>query len=380
MLRSKLPHIGTTIFSVMSALAHQHHAVNLSQGFPDFQPDERLLRYTEEALRGNAHQYALMPGNITLRERLAEKYASLYAIDIHPDTDITITAGGAQAIFTIIQAMIHPGDEVILFAPCYDSYAPAVTLAGGICVYHELHPPHFERDWNAVKASISERTKMILINSPHNPTGTCWRDEDMRALQEIVAGTGILIISDEVYEHIVFDGVDHVSALRYPALRDRTFVVNSFGKTYHCTGWKVGYVIAPPHLTKEFRKVHQYNVFSVNSIAQAALSAILRHTELYESLPLFYQQKRDYFRQLISSTPLHLLPCEGTYFQLVDYSAIYDGSEYDCAVWLTQTLGVAAIPVSAFYPTPDTNQSLLRFCFAKHNSTLEQAAERLQSL
>lgn len=379
MFPSKLPQVGTTIFTVMSALAKEHGAVNLSQGFPDFNPDERLFHYAEQAMRANANQYAPMPGNLTLREKLAEKYSTLHGYAPHPERNITITAGGAQAIFTAVQSCVQPGDEVLMFAPCYDCYAPAVALAGGVPVYYTMRAPDFRIDWQEVATLISPKTRLIILNTPHNPTGMCWTRADMQALEALVRDTAIVIISDEVYEHIIFDGRDHESVLRYPALRERAWVVNSCGKTYHCTGWKIGYVIAPDMLTTEFRKVHQYNVFSVHSVAQAAFAAMLDHPELYHDLPQFYERKRDEFRSLLQETPFQLLPCEGTYFQLADYSAISALPEIDFARWLTTTIGVAVIPISVFYPD-GVEQSLVRFCFAKESATFEKAAERLAQL
>lgn len=379
-MHSKLPNVGTTIFSVMSALAKQHNAVNLSQGFPDFSPDERLLLAAEKAMRSNLNQYALMAGSISLREKLVQKYASLYNVFIHPEEEITITAGGTQAIFTAIQAVVNKADEVIMFAPCYDSYAPAVELAAGKCVYYNLQPPTFEIDWSEVAQLINENTRLIILNTPHNPTGTCWSKSDMLQLEKLIERKNILLLSDEVYEHIVFDRQQHESILRYPKLRERAFVISSFGKTYHCTGWKVGYCIAPKTLTTEFRKVHQFNVFSVNSIAQAAFDAVLDYPELYQSLSNFYETKRNHFTSLLQQTKFKLLPCAGTYFQLVDYSAISNLPEVEFAKWLTTEIGVAAIPVSVFYPDVKVENSLARFCFAKENSTLEAAAERLMKI
>jgi len=379
-MNSKLPDVGTTIFSVMSALAKQHNAVNLSQGFPDFNPDERLLLAAEKAMRSNLNQYALMAGSISLREKLAQKYASLYNVSIHPEEEITITAGGTQAIFTAIQAVVNKGDEVLMFAPCYDSYAPAVELSSGKCVYYNLQPPTFEIDWNEVAQLINEKTRLIILDTPHNPTGTCWSKSDMLQLEKLMEGKNILLLSDEVYEHIVFDKQQHESILRYPKLRERAFVISSFGKTYHCTGWKVGYCIAPKTLMAEFRKVHQFNVFSVNSIAQAAFDAVLDYPELYQSLSGFYEAKRNHFTSLLQQTKFKLLPCAGTYFQLVDYSAISNLPEVEFAKLLTTEIGLAAIPVSVFYPDSALENSLARFCFAKENSTLEAAAERLMKI
>ena len=374
---SKLPHTGTTIFTVMSALAKQHDAVNLSQGFPDFEPHEQVLQAATEAMRSGQHQYAPMAGNTLLREKLAQKYNNLYGTAIDAEKNITITAGGTQAIFTAIQAVVNKGDEVLLFAPCYDSYAPSVELAGGKCVYYNLLPPNFAIDWNEVAALINERTRLIILNTPHNPTGTCLTADDMAALQALMANRNIFLISDEVYEHIIFDGRQHESVLRYPELAARAFMISSFGKTYHTTGWKVGYCIAPELLTQEFRKVHQFNVFSVNSIAQAAYATVLDDSALYTTLAGFYEQKRNRFAALLAPTKFKLLPCAGSYFQLADYSAISQSNEVDFAQWLTKEIGVASIPVSVFYPDAGTENRLTRFCFAKSDNTLEKAAERL---
>ncbi len=377
---SKLPHTGITIFSVMSALAKTYGAVNLSQGFPDFNPDEKLLQAAEAALRANLNQYALMAGSQSLRTKLAKKYAAWFGIEVDAENEITITAGGTQAIFTAVQAVVNAGDEVLLFAPCYDSYAPAVQLAGGKCVYYIMSAPDFAINWDEVRSLISHKTRLLVINSPHNPTGVCLSEHDLLQLQQIAEAHDLMVLSDEVYEHIVFDERKHESVLRYPQLRQRSFMISSFGKTYHCTGWKVGYCIAPAALTAEFRKVHQFNVFSVNSIAQAAFNTALDFPELYTSLNTFYERKRDYFRSLMSHTKFKLLPCAGTYFQLADYSAISDLPETDFACWLTKEIGVASIPVAVFYPDAGKEQQLTRFCFAKENSTLEEAVSRLSEI
>jgi methionine aminotransferase len=377
---SKLPEVGTTIFTAMSALAKQYGAVNLSQGFPDFAPDERLVEFAKNSLLDGSHQYALMSGNIKLREKIAMKYAGIYHTEIHPENEITVTAGGTQAIFTAIQAMVKQGDEVLLFAPCYDSYAPAVQLAGGKCVYYNMLPPNFQINWSDVESLVTAKTKLIVLNSPHNPSGTRLTKNDLDKLAKIVENKNCFLLSDEVYEHIVFDGEKHHSFLENALLRSKSFVISSFGKTYHTTGWKVGYCIAPPTLTHEFRKVHQFNVFSVNNIAQEAFAAILDFPELYENLPSFYEEKRNYFQLLLANTAFELLPCSSTYFQLAAYSNISSKSDVDFCQWLVKEIGVAAIPVSVFYSHNHNKVNLVRFCFAKQKETLELAAMKLNQL
>jgi methionine aminotransferase len=379
-LLSKLPEVGTTIFSVMSALAKQHHAINLSQGFPDFEPDDRLIYAINMALKNKHHQYALMAGNMKLREKIAEKYEQIYGLSIHPEEEITITAGGTQAIFTAIQAIVQPGDEVLLFAPCYDSYAPSIQLAGGNCVYYHLKPPDFRINWIEAEKLITDKTKLIVLNSPHNPSGAVLRNDDLLSLQHLAEKKSFFILSDEVYEHIVFDGEKHCSMLQNELLRQRSFMISSFGKTYHVTGWKVGYCIAPETLTQEFRKIHQFNVFSVNSVAQEAFATILDFPELYENLSSFYEGKRNYFRSLLANSSFAFLPSRGTYFQLADYSAISHENDVAFCEWLVRSAGVAAIPVSVFYNDKEKAANLVRFCFAKENETLEAAAKRLCSL
>lgn len=378
-VNSKLPNTGTTIFTVMSALAKEHNAINLSQGFPDFKPHPLLIEEVEKAMRTGHNQYAPMAGNVLLRERLAEKAESLYGAKIEPDTEITITAGGTQAIFTAILSVIREDDEVILFAPAYDSYAPAVELAGGKAIFYDLEAPDYKVDWKKVQRLINQRTKMIIINTPHNPSGTTLKAADMAALEKLIKGSDIMLISDEVYEHIIFDGTPHESVLRYPRLAERSFIVGSFGKTYHNTGWKLGYCIAPKNLMAEFRKVHQFNVFSVNSIAQEAFAQVLPRKELYLELNDFYQHKRDFFRRAIQSSRFNLLNCEGTYFQLVSYSRISDERDIEFVKRLTRDNGVAAIPVSVFYRHHIDN-SIIRFCFAKEEETLQRAAEKLSRI
>lgn len=378
-IRSKLPAVGTTIFTVMSAYAREHEAINLSQGFPDFQPDSLLQSEVERAIKSGNNQYAPMAGLMTLRERIAAKVENLYKVIVDPESEITITAGGTQALFTAIAAIISENDEVILFSPAYDSYAPAVELAGGKTIHYNMEAPDFAINWKQVQKLITQRTRMIVINSPHNPTGTTLTEKDMKELQKLTRDTDIIILSDEVYEHIIFDGAEHQSVLRYPALAERSMVVGSFGKTYHATGWKVGYCIAPKELTVEFRKVHQFNVFSVNTPMQYAYAEILNHPHLYQELGSFYQQKRDFFRNAIKGSKFDLLDTRGTYFQLVSYKKISEEKDTDFVTWLTREWKVAAIPVSVFYHR-HLDQKIIRFCFAKENETLERAAEKLNKI
>lgn len=375
-IRSKLPGVGTTIFTVMSAYARQHEAINLSQGFPDFQPDILLQSEVERAIKNGNNQYAPMAGLMILRERIAAKVENLYKAIVDPESEITITAGGTQALFTAIAAIISENDEVILFSPAYDSYAPAVELAGGKTIHYNMEAPDFTINWKQVQKLITQRTRMIVINSPHNPTGTTLTDKDMKELQKLTRDTDIIILSDEVYEHIIFDGAEHQSVLRYPALAERSMVVGSFGKTYHATGWKIGYCIAPKELTAEFRKVHQFNVFSVSTPMQYAYAEILNHPHLYQELGAFYQQKRDFFRNAIKASKFDLMDTKGTYFQLVSYNKISEEKDTDFVTWLTREWKVAAIPVSVFYHR-NLDQKIIRFCFAKENETLERAAEKL---
>ncbi len=378
-IRSKLPGVGTTIFTVMSAYAREHEAINLSQGFPDFQPDPLLQSEVERAIRSGNNQYAPMAGLMTLRERIAAKVQNLYKATVDPESEITITAGGTQALFTAIAAMISENDEVILFSPAYDSYAPAVELAGGKAIHYNMEAPDFSINWKQVQKIITQRTRMIVINSPHNPTATTLTEKDMKELTKLTKDTDIIILSDEVYEHIIFDGIEHQSVLRYPGLAERSMVVGSFGKTYHATGWKVGYCIAPRELTAEFRKVHQFNVFSVSTPMQYAYAEILNHPHLYQELGAFYQQKRDFFRNAIKGSKFELLDSKGTYFQLVSYNKISEEKDTDFVTWLTREWKVAAIPVSVFYHR-NLDQKIIRFCFAKENETLEKAAEKLNKI
>jgi methionine aminotransferase len=376
---SKLPNVGTTIFTVMSGLATEKGAVNLGQGFPDFHCDPGLVQRVTEAMTQGLNQYPPMTGVPVLREAVAAKVKALYSHDYDPATEITITAGATQAIITIILAVVHPGDEVIVLEPCYDSYVPNIELAGGTVVRVPLTPGTFRPDFDKIAAAINARTRAILINSPHNPSGTVWTREDMLKLQDILAPTDVLLISDEVYEHMVFDGQQHQSAARFPALAARAFIVSSFGKTYHVTGWKVGYVAAPASLTAEFRKVHQFNVFTVNTPVQYGLASYMADPRHYLELPAFYQRKRDLFREGLKRTKFKLLPSEGTYFQCVDISDVSALNEADFCMWLTSEIGVAAIPLSAFYGN-GFDQRVVRFCFAKKDETLNSALDRLQAL
>jgi methionine aminotransferase len=375
--------VGTTIFSVMSALAVQHKAVNLGQGFPDFACDPALVNHVTQAMQAGHNQYPPMPGVQQFREAIASKIEALYCHSYRAADEITITAGATQAIITAILAVVHPGDEVIVLEPCYDSYVPNIELAGGTAVRVPLgsksSPGTFRPDFDAIAAAITPKTRAIVINSPHNPSATVWTRQDMLRLEEILAPTNVLLISDEVYEHMVFDGLAHESAARYPGLAERAFIVSSFGKTYHVTGWKVGYVAAPASLMTEFRKVHQFNVFSVNTPMQCGLATYMADPAPYQDLPAFYQRKRDLFRAGLASTRLRLLPSEGSYFQCVDISQVSDLGEADFCQWLTAEMGVAAIPLSAFYGNR-FDQRVVRFCFAKQDATLHAALERLQKL
>jgi len=369
-ITSRLPAVGTTIFSVMSALAQQHGAINLSQGFPDFDAPAELLSLLEQATKQGHNQYAPMAGVPALREAIAHKVQALYGATYDPGDEIT---------FTAVAALVHPGDEVIVFAPVYDSYGPSIELQGGKVVHAELMQADYRPDWAQVKSLITPRTRMIIINTPHNPTGTVWTAGDMAQLQALTDGTDIVIMSDEVYEHMVFDHARHESVMRHPALAARSFVVSSFGKTYHITGWKVAYCLAPRELMAEFRKAHQFIVFTVHTPSQYALAEFMKRPDWYEQLKALYQGKRDIFRQALGGSRFELLPCAGTYFQCVKYSAISDEGDRAFVERLTREHGVAAIPVSAFYPAGD-DHGVIRFCFAKSASTLERALERLMRL
>ena len=378
-LQSRLPNVGTTIFTVMSALAAQAKAVNLGQGFPDFECAPEIVDAVAQAMRDGHNQYPPMAGVPVLRAAIASKIASMYGRDYDADQEITVTAGATQALITAILAVVHPGDEVIVIEPVYDSYVPAIELAGGKPVFVALDAPDYAIPFDRLAAAITPRTRLIMLNTPHNPTGTIWRERDMQQLADRVRGTDILICADEVYEHMVFDGVRHESVARHPELARRSFVVSSFGKTYHVTGWKVGYVAAPRALTAEFRKVHQFNVFTVNTPMQHGLAAYMANPAPYLELPAFYQRKRDFFRAGLAGTRLKLLPCAGTYFQCVDYSAVSAMPEAEFAQWLTTEIGVAAIPVSAFY-RDGRESGVVRFCFAKREATLALALERLSKV
>ena len=378
-LQSRLPQVGTTIFTVMSALAQQHGAVNLGQGFPDFDCDPKLLDAVDDAMRRGLNQYPPMTGVPALREAVAAKIEALYGRAYDPGSEITITAGATQAILTAILAIVHPGDEVIVLEPAYDSYEPNIVLAGGTAVHVPLDPGSFRPNFAAIAAALSPRTRAILVNTPHNPSATVWSAEDMRQLAELLRPTDVIVIADEVYEHMVYDGARHESVARHPELAARSFIVSSFGKTYHVTGWKVGYVAAPAALMAEFRKVHQFNVFTVNTPMQHALAAYMADPRPHLELSAFYQRKRDLFRAGLASTRLKLLPSAGTYFQCVDYAAVSDASEVDFCQWLTREIGVAAIPLSVFY-RGGFEQRIARFCFAKKDETLALALERLARL
>jgi methionine aminotransferase len=378
-LQSRLPKVGTTIFTVMSALAAEHKAVNLGQGFPDFACDPALVDAVTAAMQAGHNQYPPMIGVPVLRQAIAAKIETLHQHSYHPDSEITITAGATQAILTAILAIVHPGDEVIVLEPCYDSYVPNIELAGGVAVRVPLTPGTFRPDFTKIAAAMTTRTRAIIVNSPHNPSATIWSEADMRALQDLLEPTDVLLISDEVYEHMVFDGQQHQSAARFPGLAARAFIVSSFGKTYHVTGWKVGYVAAPAALTAEFRKVHQFNVFTVNTPMQHALAAYMANPAPYLELPAFYQRKRDLFRAGLAKTRFKILHTEGSYFQCVDISEVSELGEADFCQWLTREIGVAAIPLSAFYGN-GFDQRVVRFCFAKQDATLLAALERLQKL
>ena len=378
-LVSRLPQVGTTIFTVMSALAQQHGAVNLGQGFPDFDCDPALIDAVTQAMREGLNQYPPMTGVPALRQAISTKIAALYGRLYNPDTEITVTAGATQAILTAVLCCVHPGDEVIVLEPCYDSYAPSIELAGGTVLRVPLDPGTFRPNFKAIAEAITGRTRAIIVNSPHNPSATVWTRAEMDQLAALLQGTEILLISDEVYEHMVYDGAKHISAASIPALAARAFVVSSFGKTYHVTGWKVGYVAAPQALSTEFRKVHQFNVFTVNTPMQHALARFMVDPAPYLGLADFYQRKRDLFRSGLARTRLRVLPSEGSYFQSVDYSAVSSLGEADFCQWLTREVGVAAIPVSVFYAN-GFEQGIARLCFAKKDETLLAALKRLETI
>ncbi|WP_379091298.1 methionine aminotransferase [Pedobacter sp. UC225_65] len=376
LINSKLPTVSTNIFTVMSKLAQEHQAINLSQGFPDYAANPKLIKYVADAMKDGHNQYAPMAGLPILRELVAEKTNRLYGANYNPETEVTITAGGTQAIFTALSAIINPGDEVIIFEPAYDCYSPTVKLLGGLVKPFELHGPDYAIDWEMVKKLFTANTRMIILNSPQNPTGSILTKSDIDALIKLTKNTDVLILSDEVYEHIIFDGEKHESVAIYPELQERSFIVASFGKLLHTTGWKLGYCLAPVKLMNEFRKVHQFNVFSVNTPMQVGIANYLKSESVYEDIAVFFQEKRDLFRALLSQTKFKLLPCKGSYFQCVNYEAISDEKDKDMAKRLVTEYGVASIPVSAFY-TKNNTDKILRFCFAKEKETLEKAVERL---
>lgn len=378
-ITSKLPNVGTTIFTVMSSLASEYNAVNLGQGFPDFPMNSELIAKVNEAMLKGYNQYAHMNGYMPLREVLAEKIFNIYNAKIDPEKEITITPGGTYAIYTALTTVLRPGDEVIVFQPCYDSYIPNVEINGALPVLIPLQYPEYNIDWNAVRNAISHRTRMIILNSPNNPTGAILSEKDMEELRKLVHGTSIFILSDEVYEHVIFDNLTHNSILRYPDLRDRSFVCFSFGKIYHCTGWKIGYCVAPAAVMREFRKVHQFNCFSCDSPKQIALSEFLEQPIHYTALGNFIQQKRDYFLSLMNATPFRMHNSFGSYFILGSYGHFSNEQEMDFAIRLVKDCGVASIPVSAFYRN-GTDNKVLRFCFCKKEETLEKSAEKLRKL
>ncbi len=379
-LRNKLPGKGTNIFTVMSEMAHDHDAINLAQGFPDFEGPLALRERVAYHIAHKHNQYAPLAGVPQLREQIAAKVLDLYACEIDPDSEVVVTPGATEALFCAITAVVHPGDEVIVFDPAYDTYEPGVTLNGGITKHISLNYPDFAIDWQQVRDTITDRTRLIILNTPHNPTGTIWSEQDIQALREAIAGHDIYLLSDEVYEHICFDGKQHLSLLRYPDLAARSFVVSSFGKTYHTTGWRIGYCIAPSSLMEEFLRIHQFINFSTSTPMQYAIADFLsENPQHHRQLGSFYQQKRDLFLELMAESRFELLPSSGTYFQLARFSAISDDTDMEFVTRLTREFKVAAIPLSAFYEEV-TDQQLIRFCFAKHENTLRDAANRLVSL
>jgi methionine aminotransferase len=379
LINSKLPNIGTTIFTVMSKLAADTTAINLSQGFPDFSCNEELISLVNKFMKAGNNQYPPMAGLIGLREILSEKTEALYGAKYDPESEITITSGATQAIYTAITAVIREGDEVLIFEPAYDCYQPAIELNGGKTIYMQLQSPNYTIDWEKVKKRINHRTKMIIINTPHNPTGSVMSAHDMIMLEKLIKGTDILIISDEVYEHIIFDNRQHQSVARFPILAERSFIISSFGKTFHATGWKIGYCVAPKNLMTEFRKVHQFLVFSANTPVQFALAEFLKQKNNYLELGTFYQKKRDYFISAINSSRFELIPAAGTYFQLLNYKNMSKEKDTDYAIRLTKEFGIASIPISVFYHGQDDNQ-MLRFCFAKKEETIDKAAQILNRI
>ncbi len=378
-IKSKLPKANTSIFAVMTALANENQAINLAQGFPDFAVSPKLIELVNKYMKAGMNQYAPMPGLLSLREKIAQKTYELYSAQYDPNTEITIIPGATHGIYAVMSAMVREGDEVIVIEPCYDSYVPSIELNGGRAIFVELKLPEFKIDWNEVKKLINFKTKMILINTPHNPTGSILSAQDLQKLEKIVKGTDVIVCSDEVYEHMVFDKVEHQSVARFPALAERSFIISSFGKTYSTTGWKMGYILAPANLTVELRKVHQFMAFSTNTPIQYAMADFFDEKSVYLELSDFYQEKRDYFRKLIKGSNFKLMPCQGSYFQLLNYGKITQEKDTDFAVRLTKEHKIASIPVSVFYHKQIDNQ-LLRFCFAKQNETLEKAAEKLMKI
>jgi methionine aminotransferase len=380
-IESRLPSVGTTIFTVMSRLAAEHDAINLSQGFPDFEPPARLVDLVTEHMRKGANQYAPMAGNPALRAAIAAKVLEYYGCTVDSEREITVTSGGTEALFATVQALVHSGDEVVVLDPAYDSYEPAVTLAGGRTIHVPLSRPGFAVDWQAVRDALTSRTRLLIVNSPHNPSGAAFSAKDLQDMAGVLHDTNVLVLADEVYEHMLFDGRRHHSLLTHPELAARSFVVSSFGKTFHATGWKIGYCVAPAPLMDEFRKVHQFVQFAVAAPMQAALADFLLECPAHaRELPRFYQQKRDYFAHLLSGTRFRFEPAASTYFQLVDYSAISDLPDVAFARYLTTQQGVAAIPISVFSAQPPARERIVRFCFAKHEATLDAAAARLRNL
>jgi len=377
-LRSKLPNAGVTIFTTMSRLALEHGAINLSQGFPDFNCAPELIDAVARYMRDGHNQYAPMPGAIPLREALSMKIERLYGHRYDPVSEITVTSGATEGLYATLTALVHPGDEVMLFQPAYDSYVPAIQLSGGTPVFVTMRPPDYHIDWDAARRALTPRTRAIVINSPHNPTGAVLQEDDIKQLSAIVNNTDIIIVSDEVYEHLIYDGIQHQSILRYPGLLERSFVCFSFGKTYHCTGWKIGYCVSAPALMKEFRKVHQFNCFSCNSPVQFALAEYLLNEDAYLSLGSYMQKKRDYFRKLMEHTSFKLIPSHGSYFECYSYDAITNEPDKDFAIRLTKEKAVATIPMSSFYKD-GTDNKVIRFCFSKKEQTLEEAVSRLLS-
>ena len=376
---SKLPDVTTTIFTEMSLLAQKENAVNLSQGFPNYQPDNNLLKYLGDFAKEGFNQYAPLYGVKELREEISRKFSSQYQVDYHPDSEINITAGATQGIFTVVSAFVEKGDEVIIFEPAYDCYEPAIILNGGIVKNVKMLYPEYEINWDEVKNLLSEKTKMIIINNPNNPSGKILKRNDIDELIRIVKDTNIIILSDEVYENITFDGKPHLTLAKFPELRERTFIVGSFGKLLHITGWKIGYINAPENLMNEFRKVHQYNVFCVNTPAQYAIAKYLRNIQDFSETSHFFEEKRNYLRNALSETPFDLLDCEGTYFLSANFGAISDKQDKDFCYWLTQEHKVATIPFSAFYKDK-TDEKVIRFCFAKKQETLDRAIEQLSKI